>query len=993
MKKSLLTYFIGLLMVVLSGFSANGIQAQPIAEVGGTIATDRFFTNDSLYIVTENLRVINGALLKIEAGTRLKFNQGKGLVIESAKLEAIGIIDEQVDSIHFEPNYYNPAQGWKWKGIQVRNASAENNVVLSYVVVANAEIAVEMLNSKQLVIENSCFINNLWRGISIQNSTNVSLKNSTIYGNYVGLEIVGLGALGVAADNVIQNNMLHNLETNVLIRTESGGQAYRNVITENVVQGGFIGIWIDNSGVVESKRNTISKNAILLTGNGFGYGLYLAIDSTLVTQNIFWQNSSAIGFRNSSNNIIHRNSFYQNGNSMPLTAGSKRNAITNNTFSQNRKTAVIITEPVGNALSKNNFMHSITDTLVKLTTSQNINATANYWGTTLAEEIDKKIFDANDDSELGELFYVPFLEEADTVAPLAPPFDVKKQWVNNRMKLSWRANEESHLRSYVVYLRNFVNYSFSERLPAILDTVFYLDDVAITDTIAVTASERNMSERPKTFWKFESPYAFARAVPYAGGDTAICQNEQVFVIRNANAPFTYLRSVWSTSGDGFFTAPNNLRTSYLPGVEDYNRGEVKLSLQVTTTDEVFVESFMLSFSSDPLAYAGNDTLIGSDSNLRLNMATAAYFDQINWRTTGDGVFEDQKLINTIYMPGDQDKLNGEVLLILEAFSECGVAADTLKLILLDEFSLAGKVYGENQSIQNAMVLAFRMVDNDYSFISSQHTTGDGSFYFEKLFTGDYVLMAAPDTLDKLTASAYYAEATGWEAAYKLRLIEPTYDVDIKLANRLANFPAGTAVINGHFAWPENGFSNSEVYCADWFSRGQKLQYCDGGLSNVSIILYNTDFKVLLSYTLTDYGGRFMFDSLPFGSYRIQAEIPGYPLNVSPLIILSGDRPLAEVELYIENQKINIFTENNQLPSTEKIMAYPNPVSDYLFLQHTNLKEITIFDHFGRLLEVKTFEANTATSSYTLDMQAYKAGFYLLILRSDKQLQTLKVVKY
>ncbi|MDY0076762.1 MAG: NosD domain-containing protein [Bacteroidales bacterium] len=987
-----MTYFIGLLMVFLSGFATNSI-AQPIAVVGGTIAVDRFFTNDSIYIVAENLRVINHALLKIEAGTRLRFNQGKGLVIEGGRLEAIGNTEKRVDSIYFESNYIDPAQGWKWKGIQILNASEENNVTLSYVVVTNSEVAVEILNSSQVMIVHSCFNNNFWRGISIQNSINVHLKNSAIYNNYVGVEIIARGLLSVSSDNVIQNNMLRNAATNILIMNEAGGKAYRNLIAENVVQEGINGIWIDNSGESGSRRNTITKNMILLTGNGFGYGLFLGMDSTLVTQNIFWQNSSAIWFRFSSNNTIRGNSFYQNGNSMPLTAGSKRNTITNNTFSLNRKTAVVIKEPVGNALSKNNFMHSITDTLVKLTTFQNINATANYWGTTLAEEIDKKIFDANDDSELGELFYVPFLEEADTVAPLAPPFDVKKQWVNNRMKLSWRANEESDLKSYVVYLRNFVNYGFSERLPAVLDTVFYLNDVAITDTIAVTASERNMSERPKTFWEFESPYAFARAVPYAGGDTAICQNEQVFVIRNANAPFTYLRSVWSTSGDGFFTAPNNLRTSYLPGVEDYNRGEVKLLLQVTTTDEVFVESFMLSFSSDPLAYAGNDTLIGSDSNLRLNMATAAYFDQINWRSTGDGLFENQNLINTTYTPGDQDKLNGEVFLILDATSECGVAADTLKLMLLDEFSLAGKVYGESQPVQNATVLAFRLADNGYSFISRQHTAGDGRFYFEKLFTGDYVLMAVPDTLDKLVASAYYAEAPGWEAAYKLRLTEPTYDVDIKLADRLANFPAGTAAIKGHFAWPENGFNNSEVYCADWFNRGQKLQYCDGGLSNVSITLYNTDFKVLLSYTLTDYGGRFMFDSLPFGSYRIHAEIPGYPLNVSPLISLSDDRPLAEVELYIENQKINIFTENNQLPSTEKIIAYPNPVSDYLFLQYTNLKEITIFDHFGRLLEVLTFEANTATSGYTLDLQAYKAGFYLLILRSDKQLQTLKVVKY
>ncbi len=66
------------------------------------------------------------------------------------------------------------------------------------------------------------------------------------------------------------------------------------------------------------------------------------MDSTEVTQNIFWQNLSAIEFRNASNNNISGNSFYQNGNSLPLKAGSKRNNISKNTFSLNQETAVII---------------------------------------------------------------------------------------------------------------------------------------------------------------------------------------------------------------------------------------------------------------------------------------------------------------------------------------------------------------------------------------------------------------------------------------------------------------------------------------------------------------------------------------------------------------------------------------------------------------------------------------------------------------------------
>ncbi len=207
--------------------------------MGGIINADRFFTKDSLYIVIGNLRVTNGARLKIEAGTKLRFNQRTGLVIEAAKLEAVGIVDEQVDSIYFEPNYIDPAQSWKWDGILISNASTENNVVLSYVVVADAEKAVEINNSSHVILENSCFIDNFWRGIIISNSTHVNLKNSVVSDNYIGVDIVGgSGLLGVAAYNLIQNNVLRNEATNIFIRNETGGNAYQNRITENVVQQG-----------------------------------------------------------------------------------------------------------------------------------------------------------------------------------------------------------------------------------------------------------------------------------------------------------------------------------------------------------------------------------------------------------------------------------------------------------------------------------------------------------------------------------------------------------------------------------------------------------------------------------------------------------------------------------------------------------------------------------------------------------------------------------
>ncbi len=96
---------------------------------------------------------------------------------------------------------------------------------------------------------------------------------------------------------------------------------------------------------------------------------------------------------------------------------------------------------------------------------------------------------------------------------------------------------------------------------------------------------------------------------------------------------------------------------------------------------------------------------------------------------------------------------------------------------------------------------------------------------------------------------------------------------------------------------------------------------------------------------------------------------------------------------LKTKKISIYTENAQPLINSKTTAYPpNPVSDYLVIQFPDLKELTIYDRFGRLLEVLNFEPNSSISNITFDMQAYKSGLYILQLKSENHIRRLKIVK-
>jgi len=64
-------------------------------------------------------------------------------------------------------------------------------------------------------------------------------------------------------------------------------------------------------------------------------------------------------------------------------------------------------------------------------------------------------------------------------------------------------------------------------------------------------------------------------------------------------------------------------------------------------------------------YAGPDTAICFNSVYAINKATAFKYESLTWSTSGDGSFNNDHLINPVYIPGQQDYVNGKVILYLD----------------------------------------------------------------------------------------------------------------------------------------------------------------------------------------------------------------------------------------------------------------------------------------------------------------------------------------
>ena len=92
----------------------------------------------------------------------------------------------------------------------------------------------------------------------------------------------------------------------------------------------------------------------------------------------------------------------------------------------------------------------------------------------------------------------------------------------------------------------------------------------------------------------QSAYAFATYYPYAGQDDFLCASSSGYSINDANIPYIYSNFIWQTSGSGMFSDSTALSTTYFPSDEDYDAGEVTLTLRVTSNGVTKTDALTLS---------------------------------------------------------------------------------------------------------------------------------------------------------------------------------------------------------------------------------------------------------------------------------------------------------------------------------------------------------------------------------------------------------------
>ncbi|NVO19611.1 MAG: PKD domain-containing protein, partial [Bacteroidetes bacterium] len=168
----------------------------------------------------------------------------------------------------------------------------------------------------------------------------------------------------------------------------------------------------------------------------------------------------------------------------------------------------------------------------------------------------------------------------------------------------------------------------------------------------------------------------------AGADINICEGSIVTTLDATAANYSSL--LWTTSGSGAFSSTNILHPVYTPSLADVISGSVTLTLTANgnTPCPSVSDQKVVSITRQPQIYAGPDTLLCEGNVMNVVAATASFFTNLNWTSSGTGSFTNGNTVSPTYSPSVADIAAGSVILTMsvDALAPCtGTITDSFIL--------------------------------------------------------------------------------------------------------------------------------------------------------------------------------------------------------------------------------------------------------------------------------------------------------------------------
>jgi hypothetical protein len=282
------------------------------------------------------------------------------------------------------------------------------NIAGNSLTINNNTIAGGISTSYSVITHNT--INGDVYGSSIAVSNNIIAGGRPTY-DWGGRTDDPTSAIMVAETSTITSNTISSPTGGYGITIQQGTTS----VSGNTITNCLTGIRVAGKSTIENNRVTNNNQGIRvgeIIFSGFNYYDWGSGDS-IIRNNVIADNSVGIGSTNAGGSAtIERNLIFKNtyGISVASQVLLLNNTITNSSQGIRIKATAA-------TINFNNIQNNGQYTIYLDTTTNNIDATYNWWGTTDPQAISQKIYDYNDDFNLGTVTFSPFLTTENPAAP------------------------------------------------------------------------------------------------------------------------------------------------------------------------------------------------------------------------------------------------------------------------------------------------------------------------------------------------------------------------------------------------------------------------------------------------------------------------------------------------------------------------------------------------------------------------------------------------
>lgn len=292
------------------------------------------------------------------------------------------------------------------------------------------------------------------------------------------------------------------------------------------------------------------------------------------------------------------------------------------------------------------------------------------------------------------------------------------------------------------------------------------------------------------------------------------------------------------------------------------------------------------------------------------------------------------------------------------------------------FNIFGAVYpldSTNNPIIEGIVDLYRIEGDEVNFVATTEIQ-QNSYYFENVEEGEYLTQA----IVAENVPTYHQNSEWWDQADVISPESPSWwGYNIQLIPLDEFDDNGPGIINGG-VFDGDGLVSHEVDDRN-----------NDPIEGAEIILFNSE-DAPINYTFTDAEGSFSFNSLPYGTYTVYIEIPGFEQVFYTVIISADNETVDNINFTVDQNTITTGSREVLLKNTT-LSVYPNPVKNELTVNFDlNTKgsaTIQIVNSLGQVVLSDNFEQNKM-----LNLTGLNTGIYLVKITTQAGIAVQQFVK-